>query len=150
MKTTRGAHEIDVIIRTTAERHRRAQLFRALDTIRNQAGVNATPIVVVNGDRFDADLVDELKAIDDIVFDYMAEGSLIGSRLRGRELVTAPFFTYLDDDDELVPDTLQYPAEWLATHTEHDAVINDIYRSVRGAVIPPKNNADQKWNILVT
>lgn len=123
---------IDVIVRTLAERQRTETLARALDSIRNQAGVNARAIVVVNGDRFDPDLVAELENTPDIRYDKIEQGSLVASRSRGLALVEAPVFTFLDDDDELVADSLAGPLAWLAEHPQDDVVITLTDMSSRG------------------
>lgn len=93
---------IDVIIRTLAEARRADSLRRAIRSIRNQQGVTARPIVVVNGDRFDPVLVTELRAMPEIRL-VRIPGGLRDSMLEGRRLVDAPFFAFLDDDDVLLP-----------------------------------------------
>lgn len=119
--------EIDVIIRTLAEKSRRAGLERALESIVAQAGVRARPLIVVNGQRYDDDVVAWLKTIPGAVYAYLPEGSLNGARLHGRAMVTAPFFTFLDDDDEFVTDSLAHPARWMLDHPDCDAAITAVH-----------------------
>lgn len=128
---------VDVIVRTLGEKKRADSLARALNSIRNQVGVEARALVVVNGDRFDPDLVAELEQTRDIKFDQIDEASLVASRSRGLHLVEAPLFAFLDDDDELISDSLVGPVTWLAEHPEDDAVITLIDMSSRGDARSP-------------
>lgn len=118
---------IDVIIRTLADTRRSDMLFRALDSIQNQKDVATRPIVVVNGQRFDDTTLEALKDWPGIVLHQEKQASMRVARASGRNLVTAPFFSYLDDDDELIAGSLAGPIEWLKNHPECDVLINNGY-----------------------
>jgi hypothetical protein len=45
----------------------------------------------------------------------------------GRSLATAPYFAFLDDDDELIADSLLEPLQWLAGHPDCDVVVTNGY-----------------------
>ncbi len=92
-------HNITVIIPTTAEKNRRSSLLEAIDCILSQSEVNALPFVVVNGDRFDKELNEELKNRTDIKYVYLKEGNLVKAIYYGVKNVDTPYFSFLDDDD---------------------------------------------------
>ena len=121
---------ISVIIRTLAEGHRRDAIYRALTSITTQEGVKAIPIVVANGDRFDASLLAELEVRRDLRYCYLEEGSLTGSRRIGRTMVDTPFFCFLDDDDEYLPGGLRNRSELLLARDDADVVVGSGYRIV--------------------
>lgn len=123
---------VDVIVRTLAEKKRAESLARALSSIRNQAGVDARALVVVNGDRFDPDLVAELERTPDIRVERIRQTSVVAALSHGLMLVDAPIFTFLDDDDELVADSLAEPLGWLVDHPQDDVVITLVDMSSRG------------------
>ena len=114
-KTAPEPHpSLDVIVRTLADAQRSGLLFRALDSIQSRSGVTARPIVVVNGQRFDAATLAALKSRPGILLHQEQQASAGLALVAGRKLVTAPFFSYLDDD-ELIAGSLKRadrPASW--------------------------------------
>lgn len=118
---------LDVIVRTLADPPRSTLLFRALDSIQNQSGVTARPIVVVNGQKFDVATLEALKKRPGILLHQEREASAGQAMVAGRNLVAAPFFSYLDDDDELIEGSLLEPMRWLDSHPESDVLINNGY-----------------------
>lgn len=119
--------DVDVIVRTLADHSRSKLLFRALDSIQDQKGVTARPIVVVNGQRFEDTTLEALKNRPGIVLHQEKQASMRVARASGRNLVTAAFFSYLDDDDELIAGSLAGPIAWLKNHPECDVLINNGY-----------------------
>lgn len=118
---------LDVVVRTLADAKRSSLLFRALDSIQDQAGVQARPIVVVNGNRHDPDTLAKLEQRPGIVLHRVTQASMSIARTEGRRLVTADYFAYLDDDDELVAGALQEPLRWLGEHQDCDVLICNGY-----------------------
>ncbi len=118
---------IDVIVRTRADAFRSELLFRALDSIRAQEGVHARPIVVVNGQDFDSATMAGLEQFPDILLHIEREASARVARVAGRRLVTAPYFAYLDDDDELIGGSLLGPMHWLEAHPGCDVMVTNGY-----------------------
>lgn len=116
---------LDVIVRTRADSSRSRSLIRALDSIQKQGGMTARPIVVVNGQRFDDATLEVLRNRPGILLHQEQQASVGRALAEGRKLVTAPFFSCLDDDDELIADALAKPLEWLASHPNCDVLINN-------------------------
>jgi hypothetical protein len=116
---------LDVIVRTLADAPRAKLLLRALDSIQGPAGVPARPIVVVNGDRADPAVLAELARRPGILAHRLQQASAGLARAAGRRLVTAPYFAYLDDDDELIAGSLRAPLAWLAEHPDCDVLVNN-------------------------
>ncbi len=116
---------LDVIVRTRADAPRSKLLFRALDSIQDQNGIKARPIVVVNGQKFDASTLSVLEDRLGILLHRVEHASAGLALVAGRRLVTAPFFAYLDDDDELIADSLLRPLRWLESHPGCDALISN-------------------------
>lgn len=97
---------LDVIIRTLADAPRAEQLERAIQSVHAVSGLNARPIVVANGDRYDPALLESLRSRTDLTFVYMEKPSAGKAMVLGRCHVSAAYFMYLDDDDELISDAL--------------------------------------------
>lgn len=125
---------IDVIVRTKADRRRSRSLFRALDSIQDQGSVAARPIVVVNGQEFDGATLAALKARPCILLHQMSEASAGRAIAEGHRLVTAPYFSFLDDDDTLIAHSLAEPMKWLENHPCHDVLISNGYFVREGGV----------------
>lgn len=94
----------DVIIRTYCSAERRQTLVRAVESLLQQT-VPVRPIIVVNGDRRDPALVAQLRA-DARVAVITVAGRLPEANRAGRQEVTAEYFTFLDDDDYLLPQAI--------------------------------------------
>lgn len=123
---------IDIIVRTLADTARSGLLFRALDSIQGQNGIAARPIVVVNGQKCDGAVLAALYRHPGIILHREPQASARVARAAGRRLVTAPYFGYLDDDDELVAGSLQEPLQWLEDHPDCDVMINNGYFAREG------------------
>ena len=103
---------VSVIIPTLASAQRAAPLQRAIGSIR-LASREAVPIlVVVNGPHFDPALCQWLLAQPDVRFQYQSVPSSPLAVWRGRQAVRTEFFATLDDDDELLPGTLDARAAY--------------------------------------
>ncbi|HJR14637.1 MAG TPA: glycosyltransferase family A protein [Rhodanobacteraceae bacterium] len=126
---------LDVVVRTLADAQRSELLFRALDSIQNQQGISARPIVVVNGQMFDPATLAALQERPGILLHQEQQASMRVARAAGRNLVTAPFFSYLDDDDEVIAGSLLEPLRWLDSHPDCDVLINNGYFVRDGGVL---------------
>lgn len=91
---------VDVIIPTTCTSQRWESLQRAIASVLSQRNASVRVTVVVNGDRFDAGRLAELRQRADLTVHYQRTGSLPLALQTGRTLVQSPFFAFLDDDDE--------------------------------------------------
>lgn len=127
--------EIDVVVRTLADEFRSKMLFRALDSIQDQSGIRARPIVIVNGQRFDGATLEALKSRPGILFHQEQEASAGRALAAGRRLVNAPYFSFLDDDDELIADSLLKPVRWLEDNPVCDVLINNGFYAKEGGVL---------------
>ncbi len=127
---------VDVVIRTLALEVRERELLRALDGIQRQSHLNARPIVIVNGERYHPPLVNALRQRPGVLVHYEREASAGHALAVGRSLVTAPYFMFLDDDDELVEQGLQRLASHLAENLDWDVLITNGYFSSNAALRP--------------
>ena len=132
--------KISVIIPSLADTARAKLLDRAIDSVLNQEGVTAIPIVVVNGGRHDPSVLEALTRRSDIRCVHFSSGGLPEARLRGRESVDTPFFAYLDDDDELLPNSVATRLRPMLMDEQIDVVVSNGFRdSPNGRVITDPN-----------
>jgi hypothetical protein len=124
--------DVSVIIPTTCELSRWQSLLRAIDSVRQQDGVQAKVIVVVNGQRFDAGHYATLKTMPGLDVLYRTEGSAPLAQEAGRLAVDTPFFSFLDDDDEYLPGTLRLRLEPLLDDPGLDFTVSNGYRCLGG------------------
>lgn len=115
---------IEIIIPTTATLARKQSLLEAIDSVVSQEGVQASAIVVVNGNLYDQELYLQLQNRSDIRFHYECLGSLPNALRVGRSLVQADYFGFLDDDDLLLQGAL---AARLAEMQDADVVVANGY-----------------------
>ena len=100
-----GGEPVDVLVRTTCEGSRRKSLQRAVASVVSQRGVLARPVVVVAGAQPGS--LPRLATRNGIRVHRIGADASPGRALTiARGLVDAPFFAFLDDDDELLPDAL--------------------------------------------
>lgn len=118
---------VNVIIPTTCESRRWPGLLRAISCLTNQEGVAVDVLVVVNGQRYDAGLFEQLRARADVRVIYQAEGSLPAALRLGRSLVTHEYFGFLDDDDEYLPGALLTRLKPMLQNPELDVVATNGY-----------------------
>ncbi len=118
---------ITTIIPTLCEQNRREQLLRAIASIHAASAHPVRVLVVVNGQRFDASLVEHLQGRNDVDVIQLAEGSQTNAQLVGRKAVATEFFSFLDDDDEYLPHGLDVRMSLLAGNGFAVAVTNGYY-----------------------
>lgn len=94
---------LSVIIPTVGVR---PELLRAVESLRTQSAVPCLALVVVNGNRFDPRLLARLEADPMVRLIRTPVPGVSHARRLGVSLVETPFFSLLDDDDELLPDCL--------------------------------------------
>lgn len=110
---------------TLADRGRRESLLRALDSLRAASVHPVRILVVVNGNRFDPEVVADLSAMPDVLVHQVERGSLPYAIEVGRSLVESPFFCFLDDDDEYLPGTIDRRLGMLDADPSLDLVISN-------------------------
>lgn len=118
---------VSIIIRTLASPSRKSSLKRAIESIRGSSTSPIKIIVVVNGNYFDTELCNWLKAQPDVLFNYIKEPSLPLALLKGRQLVKTEFFSFLDDDDEYLPGATDQRLVFLRANPEVDLVVCNGY-----------------------
>src|ERR1700757_5142491 len=114
--------QISVVIATSCEATRREKIRRAISSVLSQQGPPLQLLIIVNGQRYDAALFEELKADSRLKVHYRELGSFPAALKDGRHLAGGEFFTFLDDDDALLPGALGMRLEavetvdWLASN----------------------------------
>jgi glycosyltransferase involved in cell wall biosynthesis len=97
---------IDVIIPTLCDAKRGPLLLRAIESIVSQQGVEAVPVVAVNGNRFDPPTLARLSQRSDIRLIQIPDPSLFRARRAAFETIRSKYFATLDDDDVFLPGAL--------------------------------------------
>jgi Glycosyl transferase family 2 len=97
---------VSVIIPTLARAERVPGLIRAIESITSQQGARGLPIVVINGQFAAAELRVTLARRHDLRVITLTEPGLPEALRAGRAAVETPYFSVLDDDDELLPTAL--------------------------------------------
>lgn len=120
---------VSVIIPTLAEAQRMESLRRA---IRSAESKTSTVVVCVNGSSSSADCITHLKSLENVKLLNLPEASLPRARAAGRQAVQTPFFTFLDDDDELLPGGLERRLAVLTSRPDIDLVITNGWRRQGG------------------
>jgi glycosyltransferase involved in cell wall biosynthesis len=126
---------VTVVIPTLARRERASHLLRAIDSVQRQQGVRAVPLLVINGDRRDAELVRALHTDPRIRVIEHAQSGLPDALRAGCRAVDAPWFATLDDDDQLLAGALELRLRTLLEHDACDVVVTNGYRHVDGVNI---------------
>jgi len=138
-----ASEKVDVIVRTTLEEKRKSGIFRAIDSILSQQKVEAIPLIVANGSKYNKEIFDLLKARTDLRFIYVEEGSTSAAMRVGRQQVESPFFTFLDDDDELLPDALWTRMEPMLQDPGIDLVATSGFFESKGELKPDIPNISE-------
>ncbi len=128
--------EISVIIRTRGDDSRRASLRRAIDSVLEQEGVQARCIVVFNAVP-STKLPPELEEPNpNILLLSMAREDKALATSVGRAAVQTKYFTFLDDDDELLADSLAYRVRFLERDRSLDCLATNGEYVIDGASRP--------------
>lgn len=120
--------EVTVIIPTLCGTVRSNELLRAIASIKSQLDVVVDILVVVNGNKYDDELLKIIIGIQGVTVLLLEAAGIAGARYYGRKNVLTPYFSFLDDDDELYPYSIR---EQLLTFNSSDSntglVIADAY-----------------------
>jgi glycosyltransferase involved in cell wall biosynthesis len=119
---------VTAIVPTLAERSRREGLLRAIESLRNASSERLRILVVVNGNRFDAETVSLLRDAPDVEVVQVEIGSLPYAIEVGRGRVETPYFCFLDDDDEYLPGAIDLRLRTLEAEPEADLVVTNGHR----------------------
>ncbi len=115
---------VTVVIPTITHPGRHALIHRCIDSVLEQADVDAVPLLVVNGSDTDFAKFD---VPEGAVVVHHSPPDLPAAIRAGREAVETPFFTILDDDDYLLPGSLAVRIEELAALPDADVLVTNGY-----------------------
>lgn len=116
---------IAVILPTTATATRLDCLNRAIESALSQQDVKVDLIVVANGPQCDWEILNGLEKRSDLRLVYTEEASYPGALRLGRDLVDAPFFAEIDDDDEFLPMALATRLHHMERDPSIDVVVTN-------------------------
>jgi hypothetical protein len=116
--------DASVIMATSLELCRTKAMIRAVATVLSQDG-SAIPIIVVNGDRYDPEVLGYWKSRRDVRLFQLAEGNVGTARLFGRRQVDTAFFGALDDDDCFLPGSINARLTPMRTDPSVAAVVGN-------------------------
>ena len=122
-----GLIPVDVLVVTLCTAQRAAEIRRVVATTLSQEGVQPRLIMIVNGHRYDRDLLNWLWREPGVTVCYQETPSIFLARRCAREQVTAPYFGFLDDDDFLLDGALRTRVEALEADPSADAVVTNGY-----------------------
>lgn len=138
---------LTVIIPTTAEARRGESLERAIQSIRQQANVKTKILLVINGVIYDKNLFKRLQSRKDLKTFYLEEGNLPKAIFFGVKNVQTSFYSFLDDDDCYIPDTLYQRLTPLLSDDTIDFVVSNGFNVINGGdVLRSKNFPDSQSN----
>lgn len=123
---------VTVIIPTLARTARASELKRAVKSITSQADVSCLASVVVNGDVYDAGLLDEIGSMPGVQIHHSPRKGVSAARYHGRTLVETEYFGFIDDDDEFLPGAFTVRTRHLSQHPEVDVLITNGYQAIGG------------------
>jgi glycosyltransferase involved in cell wall biosynthesis len=123
--------ETTIIIPSTCETQRASTLWRALRSLLAQR-IPPRILIVANGSHIDRTLTDAVAREPCVSVTFRQEGNLPAAIRHGRSLVTTPFFGFLDDDDEYLPDALDTRLELLRADPSIDAVATNGCTNIDG------------------
>lgn len=135
-ETENGGHTVSVIIPTMCESSRSSLLRRAIQSIASQPGVSLEVLIVINGNKFDRQLVEDLKNDDRLSVIYLEEANVSSARHEGVRHVTSNYFCFLDDDDEFLPGALNKRVSLFIEHHDVDVVVTNGFEHRNGEDTP--------------
>lgn len=118
-----------VVIASLCDDARRDLLKRACNSVRAMAdGLDYSIIVVANGSRVSASVLEWLAVRPDVEVIRLRSGSHPLARRVGAEMANCEFLGFLDDDDELMPGMLERKLAYFRDHPEVDVLVTDGWR----------------------
>jgi len=124
---TGGAKRLlTVVIASRCDDARAELLRRACDSVRSMAnGLSYSIVVVANGAGVSTRVVEMLNGRSDTHVVRLRSGSYPLARRVGAEMADGEFLAFLDDDDELIPDTLSAKIACFREHPHIDVLVTD-------------------------
>ena len=116
-------------------------LKRACDSVRAMAASNDYSIIVVaNGSKVSSNVLDWLATRPEVQLIRLRSGSYPLARRVGAEMADCEFLAFLDDDDELMPDTLAPKIAYFRKYPDVDVLVTNGLRvsgSTESKIFPP-------------
>jgi len=122
--------DITVIIATTAEKKRESQLYRAIESVLSQTNCCFELLLIINGERFDGELKQRLEKDSRFICSYKKEGSYPKAAIYARSIIKTPYFCFLDDDDELLNNSLALKLEEFKLFPDTDVVVGNGFKNM--------------------
>lgn len=122
--------KLSVIITTSAETPRKNSILQAIKSIQQQQGVQSDIIIVANGKNCDINLLNQLSKIESVYLHHFPDKDLPEARIFGREQVKTPYFSFLDDDDEYIFNTLKIMISSLEQEKNIDIAVGNGFRHI--------------------
>jgi len=133
---------ITIVIASRCDDARSELLKRACESVRTMAGAHVYSILVVaNGHRVSQAVLDWLATRADTQVVRLQSGSHALARRVGAEMATGEFLGFLDDDDELLPGTLDGKLDYFRAHPDVDVLVTDgllVSGQSTRKIFPPK------------
>jgi glycosyltransferase involved in cell wall biosynthesis len=130
-----------VVIASLCDDARSELLKRACESVRTMAGgCDYSIVVVANGPRVSSSVLEWLATRPDTRVIRLRSGSHPLARRVGAEMADSEFLAFLDDDDELMPNTLERKIAQFRQHPEIDVLVTDGLRvngSTATKIFPP-------------
>jgi len=123
---------VTVVIRTTGETERIPLLRRSIASALSQADVAVNLVVVANGGSFDADFFRRAEHDKRISVFYIEKRDGAVATAVGRSLVSGSFFSFIDDDDEFLPNALRSRIAYLIEDPTLDCLATNGYYFTQG------------------
>jgi len=127
-----SAPTVTVVIRTTGEAERVPLLLRSIPSALSQADVDVTLVLVVNGASFDAEFFCRAQHDERISVFYIDKRDSAIATTVGRSLVSGSFFSFIDDDDEFLPNALRSRIAYLLEDPTVDCLATNGYYFTQG------------------
>lgn len=127
-----SAPTVTIVIRTTGEAERVPLLLRSIPSALSQANVRVDLVLVVNGTAFDGSFFNRLAEDRRISVVYLQARDGAKAIAVGRSQVSGEFFSFLDDDDELLPHALHMRIGYLTGDHTIDCVATNGYYFTQG------------------
>jgi len=135
-----------VVVASRCDDARSELLKRACDSVRAMAAdLDYSIIVVANGPRVSQSVLDWLATRPDVRVIRLRTGSYPLARRIGAEMADSEFLAFLDDDDELFPNTLERKVAFFREHPDIDVLVTDGVRvsgTTESMIFPPPELRD--------
>jgi glycosyltransferase involved in cell wall biosynthesis len=127
---------VTVIVPTTCQASRTLLLHRAIESICAQYDVNLEVLIIVNGNRYDQQLMTELEEDARLRVIRLEEANVSSARYEGAQQAAGDFFCFLDDDDEFLPHALSHRVNIFHQYNSADVVVTNGYEHRAGSDTP--------------